>query len=123
VSILICGEGFVDPHLGGNRCWFGSLVDEAFGMDAIGGIENDLALFEDERGLVVVHHRRREQPQAGVSMFLVVPAEKSLRESATVLNAPETVRELRPVFHGAELAFRIRIVVGDVRAAMRLGNA
>ncbi len=30
-------------------------------VDAIGGIENGLALFEDERGSVVVDHGRREQ--------------------------------------------------------------
>jgi hypothetical protein len=29
-------------------------------VDAIGGIENGLALFEDERGLVVVDHGRGE---------------------------------------------------------------
>jgi hypothetical protein len=46
VSNFICVERSVDPDLGWNRCWFGRLVDEAFGMDAIGGIENGLALFE-----------------------------------------------------------------------------
>jgi len=60
VSIFICVEWFVDPDLGWNREWFGRLADEAFGMDAIGGIENGLTLFEDERGLVVVDHGRRE---------------------------------------------------------------
>ena len=89
-------------------------MDEAFGMDAIGGIENGLALLEDERGLVVVDHGRSEQAQPGVAVFLVVPAKKSLRKSPTVLNAAETIRKLRPIFHGAELAFRIGIVVGDV---------
>ena len=55
-------------------------MDEAFGMDAVGGIENGLALFEDERGLLVVDHGRREQRQAGVAMFLIVPAKESLTE-------------------------------------------
>ena len=50
---------FVDPHLGWNRYWwFRCLVDEAFGMDAIGGIEHGLALLENARGLVVVHRDR-----------------------------------------------------------------
>ena len=88
-------------------------MDEAFGMDAVGGIENGLALFEDERGLVVVDHCRCEQAQPRVTMFLVVPTKKSLRKSSAILNAPEAVRELRPVFHGAELAFRIRIDISD----------
>jgi len=60
VSIFICVERFVDPDLGWNREWSGRLADEAFGVDAIGGIENGLALFEDERGLVVVDHGRGE---------------------------------------------------------------
>src|SRR6202049_3732607 len=97
-------------------------MDEAFGMDAVGGIENGLALFEDERGLVVVDHGRREQAQPGVTVFVVIPAKKSLRKSPAILNAAETVRELRSIFHGAELAFRIRIVVGDVWAAVRFGD-
>src|SRR5207245_9725887 len=64
-----------------------------------------------------------EQRQAGVAMFLVVPAEESLRKSAAVLNTPEAVRELRPVFHSAELAFRIRVAVGDMRAAVGFCNS
>ena len=55
-------------------------------------------------------------------MFLVVPTKKSLRKNSAILNAPEAVRELRPVFYGAELAFRIRIVVGDVRPAVCFGH-
>src|SRR5208282_6544648 len=55
-------------------------------------------------------------------MFLVVPAKKSLRKSTTVLNAPEAVRELRAVLQGAKLAFRIRIVIGDMRAAVCFGD-
>jgi hypothetical protein len=40
VSFFICVERFVDPDLGWDSCWFGGLADEAFGVDAIGGIEN-----------------------------------------------------------------------------------
>jgi hypothetical protein len=52
-EFFICVEWFVDPDLGWNRGWFWCLADEAFGMEAIGGIENGLALFADDRGLVV----------------------------------------------------------------------
>ena len=61
MSFFICVGWFVDPDLGRDHFWFGGLADEAFGMDVIGGIENGLALFEDERGLVVVDHRRCQQ--------------------------------------------------------------
>ena len=92
-------------------------------MSLISHIENPLALFEDECGLVVVDHRRRQQAQAGMAMFFVVPTKEPLREGPAVLDAPEAIRELRSILHGAELTFRIRIVVRDVRPAMRLGDA
>jgi len=66
VSFFICLERFVDPDLCWDRCWFGGLADEAFGMDAIGDIKNSLALFEDELGLVVVNHGWGEQAQPGI---------------------------------------------------------
>ena len=40
-------------------------------------------------------------------MLFVVPAEKSLRKGTAVLNAPETVRELRPILQGAELTLSL----------------
>src|ERR1035441_10053004 len=94
-------------------------------MKLIGGIEHVLTLEQDGAGLVVVHHGRREQGQAGVAMFLVVPTKESLRKSTAVLNAPEAVRELRTIFHGAELTLRIWIVVGDVgdRKSTRLNSS
>ena len=98
-------------------------MDEAFGMRLISRVENGLALFEDERGLLVVNHGRCEQRQAGVAVFFVVPTKKSLAERAAVLNTPEAVRELRPIFHGAELTFRVRVVVGDMRSTMGFGDA
>jgi hypothetical protein len=36
-------------------------------------------------------------------MLFVVPVKKSLRKGTAVLNAPETVRELRPILQGAKL--------------------
>jgi len=56
------------------------------------------ALFENERGLVVVHYGRGEQAQPGMAVFLVVPAEKSLRKSPAILNTAETIRKLRSIF-------------------------
>ena len=77
-EFFICVERFVDPDLGGRCEWFGGLVDEAFGVDAIGGIENGLALFPDQRGLVVVDHGRGDHADSGVAMFIVVPGEECL---------------------------------------------
>jgi len=53
VSFFICVERFVDPDLGGDRSWFGDQADEAFGMDAIGGIENRLVSKPQESNRVL----------------------------------------------------------------------
>lgn len=55
-------------------------------------------------------------------MLLVVPLEKLLAKVAAVLYAAEAIRKLRAVFHGSELVFRIRVVVGHIRAAVALGD-
>jgi len=55
-------------------------------------------------------------------MLLVIPTKKSLAECTAVLQASETVRELRPILQRAELALGVRVVVRDVRPTMRLGH-
>jgi hypothetical protein len=54
--------------------------------------------------------------------LLVVPLEKLLTEGAAVLDAAEAIRKIRSVLHGSELAFRIGIVVGDIRSAVAFGD-
>ena len=56
-------------------------------------------------------------------MLLVVPVEELLAEGAAVLDAAEAIRELRTVLQGPELAFRIRVVIGNIRSAVGLGDA
>jgi len=92
-------------------------------VSSISHVENALTLLEDQRSLSVMNHRRGEQSQPGVAVFLVVPTKESLREGPAVLDAPEAIRELRPILHGAELTLGIRIVVGDMRPTMRFGDA
>ncbi len=91
-------------------------------MKLVSNIEHFLALPQNVFRLAIVDHRRREQAQAGMAMFSVIPTKKSLTESSAILNAPETVRELRPIFQGSELALGVRIVVRDVRPTMRFGD-
>jgi hypothetical protein len=98
VSIFICVERFVAIQISvGTAGGFGSLTDEALGVDTIGGVENGLALFEDERGLIVVDHGRGEQAQPRLAVFFVVPVEKSLRKSPAILNAAEAIRKPRSI--------------------------
>lgn len=56
-------------------------------------------------------------------MFFVVPAEEVHCEGASILDRAEARREAWPVLQGAELALGVRVVIGDVRAAVGLGDA
>ena len=63
------------------------------------------------------------EADAGVAVLVVVPAEEAAAEGVGVLIAAEAVGELGAIFHGAELAFGVRVVVAHMRAAVRLGHA
>ncbi len=77
----------------------------------------------DVSGLSAVDHGGRHQAKTRVMVVVIVPAEEALAESASILDGAKARRELRPILHGAELAFRIWIVIGDVRTAVRFNNA
>ena len=80
-------------------------------MGLVGRIEHYLPPRHYGLGLTEVNHRGSEQADPGMTMLLVVPVEELLAEGAAVLDAAESVRELRAIFHGAQLAFRIRVVI------------
>ena len=88
-----------------------------------GGVQDHLAMRQDVRGLTVMDHGGRHQAKAGVVVLMVVPLEEGLAEAASVFDGAEAIRETRAVFQGAKLAFRIRIVVGDMRAAVGFDDA
>ena len=48
---------------------------------------------------------------------------EGLAEPASIFDGAEAIREARAVFQGAELTFRIRIVVGDMRTAVGFDDA
>jgi hypothetical protein len=58
-----------------------------------------------------------------VAVLVVVPAEEALAERSGVLDAAEPIREGRVVLEGLELALRVGVVVGDVRAGVGAGDA
>ena len=99
------------------------LSDEALGGFAEGAIERDLTSGMDLVGLTIVHLVGRHQADAGVVMVLIVPIEEAAAERFGVLDATEALRKLRLVFHGFEVAFRERIVIGGVRPAVGFGDA
>ena len=109
---------------GGLEVWrFGGLRTKRSGVSRIGGIEDDLAMGQDVRGLAVVDHGRRHQPKARVVVLVVVPLEEGLAEAASIFDGTEAIRETRAVFQGTELAFRIRIIIRNMRTAVGLGYA
>jgi hypothetical protein len=87
-------------------------------MSAVSRIQNGTALFDGGWRKAIVNYLRGEQPEPGMAMLLVVPAEELLREGAGVLQRAEAFRKPWPVFQRPELAFRIRVIVGDMRAAV-----
>src|ERR1035438_5101442 len=92
-------------------------------MSRVGGVEDHLAAVTDGRGQAVMHHGWGHHADSGMTMLPVVTNEKRLAESTGVLNRAEAIRKLGAVFHGAELAFRVRIVVGSVGPAVGFGDA
>jgi len=65
---------------------------------------------------------RRHHPDAEVPMFVVVPAEEPLAVCACILDAAEAPGEVGTVLQGLELRLGERVVVGDVRPAVGLGD-
>ena len=70
-----------------------------------------------------MNHGWGEQADARMAVLLVVPLEELLAQGAAVLEAAEAIWEFRAVLHGAELTFRIWVVVGNIRPAVGLGDA
>ena len=96
---------------------------EALRVTLVSNIEHILALPQDAFRLAIVNRGWRQQAYARMTVLVVVPPKKTLTKSTTVLDAPKAVRELRPIFQGAELTLGIRIVVRNVRPTMRFRDA
>src|ERR1700692_144624 len=63
------------------------------------------------------------QADASMVMLLIVPVEEAAAERLGILDTAEALWELGLVFHGFEVAFRERIVVGRMRPAVGFGDA
>jgi len=55
-------------------------------------------------------------------MLLVVPGKESLTEDSCILDGAKPFRELRAIFQGLELGFRIRIVIAHMGSAVGFGD-
>src|SRR6266851_9471440 len=115
--------GPVDP--GGGRqlrrgWWPGG---EPLGVGGVGGGQHVGAGRLDGLRAAVVHIGGSVQAQRRMPVVVVVPGEEDLAVGPGVLDRAELAGEGGPVLEGLELRFGERVVVGDVRAGMRLGDA
>jgi hypothetical protein len=78
---------------------------------------------QDGRGFPAMNHGGGPQSPAGGAVLFVIPGEERLAERAAVLDAAEAIREVGAVLHGAERAFRVWVVVGNIRSAGGPGDA
>src|SRR5208282_5573789 len=74
-------------------------------------------------GIAVMDRGGREQAEPPVVMLVVLPSKECRGEALGMFKTVEAFGELRPILHGLELALGERVVVGNVRATMRLDDA
>src|SRR5258707_7356743 len=91
-------------------------------MSCVGSVENGASPVDGLMRQTVMDHSRREKSQSGMAVLVVVPGEEILREGASILEGSKTLREARSIFQSPEVAFRIRVVVGNVRATVGFGD-
>ena len=92
-------------------------------MSGEGSIQGDLASGVDGFGLAIMHLVGCHQAEAYMVMRLIIPREERAAECFGVLDAAEGFRECRLILKRFEVAFRERIVVADVRPAVRFCDA
>ena len=80
------------------------------------------SLFGELNGVAVVHCVRGHQADAAVPVDSVVPTEEELAVCTSVFDRTEARREVRPIFQGFELRFGVRIVIRDMRPAVRFAD-
>ena len=115
--------GGIDPDLRGRRRRRRPARGKPLGMRRIRRGEHVGARGQALRGQADVHVVGREQPEAAVVMFCVVPGEEDVPVGPSVLDGAEPLRKRRPILQRLELRLRERVVVGHVGPRMRLGHA
>ena len=123
---VFCGSGllfwWVNPDGGWQPGWLRGSSLETVWVSVECDVENVSALLEERLCTAVVNALRGHEADAGVAVCAVVPLEEVLAVGARILDAAEAFGELGTVFERFELGFGVRIVVGDVRPAVGLGN-
>src|ERR1035437_7253842 len=113
---------WVDPGRFGQSGWFWR-PGETFGVRSVGGKEDFTTSGADLRCGAVVDRLRGHKAEARVAVLGVVVREEDAAETSRVLDGPEAVRKLRAVLERLEVRFGERVVVRDVGARVRFGDA
>jgi hypothetical protein len=98
-------------------------ADEAVGVTVACGIGDGLAHDEDLVVVAPMQRVRRDQADAAVAVFVVVPAEGVTGPGAGVLDRAEATGIAGTVLEGLELRLAEGVVVRDVRPAQALRDA
>lgn len=110
----------VDPGDGreNGRSWGDAF--EADGMGSEGGIQCDDTFLGGGRSGTLVDSGWGPQADSTMAVFVLVLLEEPPAVSASVLDRAEALRKVGSVFQCFVLRLGVRIVVRDVRAAVRL---
>ena len=95
-------------------------MDETFGVGGVSRLQREAPLRQDRAGLAVMNGGGREHVQSRMVVLVVVPGKELDAERAALVVGREVCGELRSVLERFKLAFRERIVVGDMGSALRL---
>lgn len=88
----------------------------------VGAFKRSLAQLADLGGVAGMDAFRSHHPDAGMMMLLVVPDEEGRAAGACVSERAKARRKAGLVFQSLELRLEVRVVIGDLRAAMRFGD-
>src|SRR5664279_5144055 len=114
--------GLVDPRRSRRAGRGGRLVDEPFGVGGGRRVKDAGPFGVDGLGAPVVHVGRDVQPQTGVPVLVVVPAEEGLTVHASRFDRGEAGGEVGPVLQRLELGLGVWVVIAHVRSGVGLGD-
>src|SRR5664280_2704745 len=114
--------GLVDPRRSRRAGRGGRLVDEPFGVGGVRRVKDAGPFGVDGLGAPVVHVGRDVQPQTGVPVLVVVPAEEGLTVHASRFDRGEAGGEVGPVLQRLELGLGVWVVIAHVRSGVGLGD-
>lgn len=119
---MVAGFGRIDPGGREQPSRLREVTDETLEMHRVSGGQDLTVRVVGHLSAPVVDYLRGQEANARMAMLGVVPAKEVSIEGPGLFDRGESVGEDGPVLEGLELRLRIGIIVGDMRARMRLGD-